>query len=205
MPGSIRRTRIFVDYWNFQLSWNSASRGARCDWRALPGAMIGAANQVLAEVGSSDVLELEETLLYASVDPTTDANLRRWLHSFVDRLPGWRVEVRDRRPQSTAIHCRACGHDSDKCPSCGEQYVARVEKGVDAAIVTDLLSLAYQDTLDVAIIVSSDSDFVPPVKRVQERGTKIINAGWRGRGHELKAACWASVDLDTLIPALSRS
>jgi len=56
----------------------------------------------------------------------------------------------------------------------------------------------------VALLVSSDSDFVPAVKRVQEKGLKVINAAWRGKGHELKAACWASFDLDTIAAAIYR-
>ncbi|MFL6127975.1 MAG: NYN domain-containing protein [Mycobacteriales bacterium] len=82
--------------------------------------------------------------------------------------------------------------------------MGRPEKGVDAAIVTDLLSLAWQDAFDVAVLVSSDADFVPAVERVQEKGLKVINAAWQGKGHELKAACWASFDLDTIASTIRR-
>ncbi|HVQ91878.1 MAG TPA: NYN domain-containing protein [Mycobacteriales bacterium] len=75
---------------------------------------------------------------------------------------------------------------------------------MDAAIVTDLLSLAWQNAFDVAVLLSSDADFVPAVERIQEKGLKVINAGWQGKGHELRAACWASFDLDGLIAAVSR-
>jgi len=119
-----RRTRLFIDYWNFQLTWNSRSQGANCDWRALPLTALGAAGAVLASVGLSEPLELEETLLYASVDPQEEAKLRRWLDTFVNRLPSWRVTVRERRPQPRSLHCRACGHDSEKCPTCGQRYVS---------------------------------------------------------------------------------
>jgi uncharacterized LabA/DUF88 family protein len=82
--------------------------------------------------------------------------------------------------------------------------VSKPEKGVDAAIVTDMLSLAWQNAYDVAVLVSSDADFVPAVERVQERGLKVINAGWAGKGHELKAACWGSFDLDTVTATICR-
>jgi len=114
------------------------------------------------------------------------------------------VTVRERRPQVRVIHCRACGYDAEKCPSCSERYVAKPEKGVDAAIVTDLLSLAWQEAFDVAILMSSDADFIPAVERVQEKGLKVINAAWRGKGHELKSACWASFDLDAVVATICR-
>lgn len=177
-----RRTRIFIDFWNFQLSWNATMNPKNCDWRALPAAVLKASSSVLGTVGLTDPLDLEETLLYASVDPVGEAALRGWLTGTIERLPSWRVSIRDRRPQPRRIHCRNCRSTTSACPNCHQQYVAKPEKGVDAAIVTDMLSLAWQETYDVAVLVSSDADFVPAVERVQERGLKVINAGWTARG-----------------------
>ncbi|MHB8340254.1 MAG: NYN domain-containing protein [Mycobacteriales bacterium] len=82
--------------------------------------------------------------------------------------------------------------------------VGKVEKGVDTAIATDLLTLAWQRDYDVAVLVTSDADFVPAVERIQDRGLKVINAGWRNKGHELKKASSASFDIDTIAEALRR-
>lgn len=79
-----------------------------------------------------------------------------------------------------------------------------VEKGVDTAIVTDLFSLAWQNAFDVAVIVSSDADFVPAAIRLQERGLKIVNAAWGGHGHHLAKACWGSFLLDEVLSRLVR-
>jgi uncharacterized LabA/DUF88 family protein len=78
------------------------------------------------------------------------------------------------------------------------------EKGVEAALITDLYELAAADALDVAVLVSSDSDFVFPVVALQGRGVKVVNAAWRGAGQELARASWSTVDLDELIPQLVR-
>jgi uncharacterized LabA/DUF88 family protein len=78
------------------------------------------------------------------------------------------------------------------------------EKGVEAALITDLYELAWSDALDVAIVVSSDSDFVFPVVGLQGRGIKVVNAAWRGAGQEIARAAWATLDLDELIPRLVR-
>jgi uncharacterized LabA/DUF88 family protein len=78
------------------------------------------------------------------------------------------------------------------------------EKGVEAALITDLYELAAADAVNVAVLVSSDSDFVFPVVGLQGRGVKVVNAAWRGAGQELARASWSAIDLDELIPGLVR-
>ncbi len=90
------------------------------------------------------------------------------------------------------------------CPRCDAAFKRAPEKGIDAAIATDLLSLAWEGVLDVAVLVSGDSDFVPAVERIQEKGLKVVNATWRNHGHELAHACWASFDLDSVVRRLVR-
>lgn len=201
---SARRVRVFIDFWNFQLSWNDASSGAKCDWRALPGAILGATADVLKTVQILDPLDLEETLLYASVDPERDGNLRNWLNNTVDRFPSWRVSVLERRPRPKQLHCRHCGETTSQCPRCQTAFVGKPEKGVDSTLVTDMLSLAWQGAFDIAVLVSSDADFVPAVERIQASGLKVINAAWASKGHHLKAACWGSFDLNESISSLVR-
>lgn len=200
------RVRIFIDFWNFQLNWNDRMGvGKNCDWRALPIALLEQTNDILKSAGG--VLEmgvLEETLLYASVNPERDAKLRSWLENTIDRFPSFRVKVSERRLQRKTVHCRHCGVEIDACADCGQAYTVMVEKGVDTAIVTDLLSLAWQDAFDVAVIVSSDADFVPAAQNLQERGLKVINASWSGHGHHLAKACWGSFNLDDVAPRILR-
>ncbi len=43
-----------------------------------------------------------------------------------------------------------------------------VEKKVDIKIAIDIISLAYENAYDTAILVSGDGDFVPVVKKVKE-------------------------------------
>lgn len=147
---------------------------------------------------------LEETLVYASVEARQDPNLKNWLDNFLDRQPSFRVITRERQSRPVRIHCRACGAETEHCPACGATFRRAVEKGIDAAIVTDLLSLAWQGAFDAAVLVSSDADFVPAVTRIQEKGLKVVNAGWARHGHELKKACWASFDIDTIASEVYR-
>lgn len=91
------------------------------------------------------------------------------------------------------------------CGECGEAPTWAPEKGVDAAIVTDLLSLGSEERFDVAILLSSDADHIPAVEWVQGRGLKVINATWAGHGFDLARTCWASFELDTVMPLIRRS
>lgn len=198
------RARVFVDFWNFQLAWNHATSKARCNWTKLPQVLVSEAGRLLADVGVDGDLSLEETIVHASVEPTDDRALGKWLKDFLDRQPSFDVKVRERRSRAKSIHCRQCNTTTAACPGCGAPYVGRPEKGVDAALVTDLLALAWQGSYDVAVLVSSDADFVPAVEHVQNKGLKVINAGWRSSGHELKQASWASFDLDGVTTRLVR-
>jgi len=199
------RVRVFVDFWNFQLAWNAHMRPQNCDWRALPGALLAEARLIMEPMGVTEQLTIEETHVYASVDAKEGGSLRGWLLGTLDRFPSYSVKVRERRPRQKTIHCRHCRAEFSKCASCGEQYMPSAEKGVDAAIVTDLLALAHQRAYDLAILVSSDADFVPAVEHLQSTGgVRVINAGWAGQGHELKRTCWASFDLNRVAPKVCR-
>lgn len=198
-------TRIFVDFWNFQLNWNDRTDQAPCDWTVLPSVLLKESEKLLAAAGSTDDLVLDETLVYASVKPGEgDAKLRGWLTGFLDRQPSFRVKVRDRRVRVGGIWCNSCQTEIVACPRCNTAFRRSSEKGIDAAIATDLLSLAWEGVLDVAVLVSGDSDFVPAVERIQERGLKVVNATWRRYGHELAHSCWASFDLDSVVDRLVR-
>lgn len=201
------RVRLFVDFWNYQLHYNQQmGPSARCDWSRLPAAFVAAAEQTLNAAGVGEPLALEETRVYASYNPSRaeDVRLRTWLSNFLDRQPSFRVFVTQRKDKSATFRCRDCGQVFGTCPACGEPLVRSREKGVDTAIVTDMLSLAWESAFDVAILVSADADMIPCVQRIQEKGLKVINATWPGLGFDLAKACWASFDARTVAQRLLR-
>lgn len=202
------RASIFIDFWNFQLCWNETTgRGVGCDWFVLPRELLKATDKVLEQAGAPVGLTLEQTLVHASVKtPATagDAKLREWLTNVLDMQPSYDVKIRERRRRPRPVYCAECGETTERCPGCGAVYRSAAEKGVDAAMVTDLLSLAWQDAYDVAILVSGDADYIPAVEYVQDQGRKVINAAWNRHAHELKRKCWGSFSLDRLVPALTR-
>lgn len=199
------RLRLFIDFWNFQINWNERSNQALCDWKSLPTALAREAQARLNAAGLGQPT-LEETRVYASYEPANpkDAKLRQWLTNFLDRQPGVRVFQAERHWRRRAIHCRGCDSNIVNCPSCQAPIGRASEKAIDSLIVTDLINLAWEGAYDVALLVSSDRDFVPAVDLLQRKNFKVVNACWSGQGNELARVCWASFPLDGLIAGLTR-
>jgi NYN domain-containing protein len=197
------RTSIFIDFWNFSLQWRNRAYGERIDWTRVPSALLAESERQLQSAGSGDMLHLEETLVYASYDEDdAGRKLKGWLDAFLDKQPRFRVTTRVRRSKARSVYCRSCEHSIEKCPHCEEILRWAPEKGVDTSIVTGLLSLAGERAFDAALLVSSDTDYLPAVESLQARGFKVINATWANHGHELARACWASFELDSIVPDL---
>jgi hypothetical protein len=196
------KVRIFVDFWNFQLSWNQyhARRGhdrleCRVPWEsALAKTLVTKANPTGLYVG---------THVYASIDPNNpaDRKLNGFFHA-MDGFDGYNVTVKERRPAS-AVHCKNCKKEISICPECKALLKRTVEKGIDATLLTDLIRSAFDDIYDQAILITEDSDFVPAVKFIQERWNKqIVHAYFRGKSDELRNACWKHVFIDDLMSDL---
>jgi uncharacterized LabA/DUF88 family protein len=201
---SQERVRLFIDFWNFQLSWNEcqtkAGRGkdeARIPWELLlPKVLVERANPKGVYVG---------THVYASIDPRNehDKKLHRFLHA-MDGFPGYNVIVKERRPASP-VKCtnEQCRRGIITCPFCNVALRRTVEKGIDTSLVTDLIRSAFDNTYDQAILITEDSDFVPAVQFIQERWTKqIIHVFFRGKSDELRNACWKHLFFDDLMSDL---
>ena len=191
--------RIFVDYWNFQLNWNERAGEARCNWLALPTALMEAVRRLP---------DLEDTLyhgiqIYASVDPGNE-NLLNWLETFLDRQPGFEVRIARMVRRQRGLRCTHCGFEMEACPECGEPFTVGTSKGLTTAMVCDMLSLAFDGRCDLPVIVTSDTELIPAVEMLRRRGVRVIHAGWRDTGHDLSRAAWASIELDALIPGLVR-
>jgi uncharacterized LabA/DUF88 family protein len=173
-------------------------RQAGCDWRRLPQRCLEAVRGIVVDdMGQDEVFHLDEIRVYASYNPAreADVNLKRWLDTFLNAQPGYRVMVAERKDAASSYYCRACGKTMSVCPACSVPMVRSREKGIDTAIVTDLLSLAWEGSYDLAVLISADADMIPAVLRVQEKGLKVVNARWPGSGFDLAKSCWASFDL----------
>ena len=60
----------------------------------------------------------------------------------------------------------------------------------DIHLAVDMVKLAYNNAYDTAVLVSSDGDFVPAIKSIQEIGKKVENIGFKTKfSWHLKQEC----------------
>ena len=156
------RARIFVDFWNLQLNINENKGSSyRLDWTKISPFLV---TQSEALTGTS--LHFEETIVYLSYDPQTShgRGLRNWAINVLDHFPGIRVIDKARKAKHPPV-CTNCHKTITHCPHCSVKLKGTVEKGIDTAIVTDMISLAWANAWDVAILISSDRDYIPYLNR----------------------------------------
>jgi uncharacterized LabA/DUF88 family protein len=82
--------------------------------------------------------------------------------------------------------------------------VSSGEKGVDTLIVTDMIRLAWENAYDMAVLASSDRDLIPAVKYLDQKGKKVVHAGFREIGSDLARSSWASFDISPKIAEIIR-
>jgi len=75
----------------------------------------------------------------------------------------------------------------------------KTEKGVDVKLAIDLLSLAYNNKYDIAILISNDSDFVPAVKEVQILNKKVYNVSFPAtKCYHLNRICDKTIKINSI-------
>ena len=202
-PGN--RVRLFIDNSNMDLTMRGKCREQGTswggfDWQKLPQWLVDQA----AAVCGLDWASYEGAHVYVSHDPRDSGfdGLRGWVR-WLDLQPGIQVVLKELRRKDPPT-CRFCRKLITPCPHCGEEHRPRVEKGVDTAMVTDMIRLAWQNAYDIAVLVTSDSDFVPVVELLDQRGLKVVQAGFPPTGAHLRSSCWASFDMSAHRRAFER-
>ena len=188
------RARVFIDFWNFTLTMKGIDPVFRVDWSTLGPALARAA---VTKVDAAATGEYQGLNVYGSYDPNGDADrrLHRWATTVVARFPGVSVSFAQRQRKRFPPRCPVCHADVATCPSCGRDMRGTEEKGVDVRMATDMIRLAWADNYDIAVLVSSDRDFVPVAEFLDTRGIKVIHGAFPPRGADLTRSCWGSFDL----------
>jgi hypothetical protein len=200
---SRQRVRIFVDFWNFTIALGNWRSGFQLDWKKF-GPWVAKKAGDVAQI--ADPVSFGGLHVYMSYDPNKpdgDAKLKNWAVSTLDHFPGVQVKLLERKVKS-APKCPYCQTRVDRCASCGRSMKGTVEKGVDTALVTDMIRLAWEDAYDLAVLISSDRDFIPAVEFLNQKGRRVINAYFPPRGAELAAKCWGNVHLVPAIAEIER-
>jgi uncharacterized LabA/DUF88 family protein len=191
------RVRGFVDFWNFQLGIQEAiGKNFHLDWKELGPWLTRKAAELTLAAGQYGRMRYEGLHVYLSYNPKKpeDTKLRHWATNTLDRFPGVQVTAAERKPKNPP-KCPACHKEIAACSYCNASMTGTVEKGIDTAMVTDMIRLAWEGSYEVAVVVSSDRDFIPAVEFLDKKGLKIIHAGFPPKGSDLATSCWASLDL----------
>jgi len=99
------RFRIFVDFWNLQLTLNErvaeedgvAETRIKIDWVKLPNILVREAARILAVSDFS----YDGMIVFTSYNAKTQEGKKyhKWLTNFLDRQPGIQVKCYERRPK----------------------------------------------------------------------------------------------------------
>lgn len=79
------------------------------------------------------------------------------------------------------------------------------EKGVDILIATDLIRMAWENSYDIAVLVSSDSDLVPCVEYLTGTEKRLVQARFAPYGAAIASVSTSSVDLTPLKSEILRN
>jgi len=151
MTGPRGRTICFID--NSYIFRGSYKHQWRVDFRKLVEALAkdGAIWQTYFFASEEDPPNSDQTNLYKY--------LRLALHFEVNLYPLRKRQMR--------------------CNACGNEWSSYSEKAAAIGMATTLVSLAYNNAFDSAILVTGDSDFLDPIRTVKNLGKKVELAAWR--------------------------
>ena len=121
----------------------------------------------------------------ASLDISIDSSKYWEQQKFFDKLR--------KIPDFNVVLCRMRKHKKDG------KFSFDV-KGDDVYLAVDLVSGAYENLYDTAIIISGDEDFVPAIQKAQKLNKKVINAFFKSTSSNyLNNICNESICMDKII------
>ncbi len=190
------RVRVFLDYWNYELSMRTAEKRFKTDWGKIGPVLVEAAAKI---VKSARPTEFQGLNFYGSYGLTEkEGRFNQWATNFVNTQPGVSVHMVRRQKKRAHPKCPMCHYSIKICPKCKADTRGTEEKGIDVRMATDMVKLAWEDNYDVAVLVSSDEDFVPVAEFLEDRGIKVIHGAFPPKGHRLSICCWGRMDIRKL-------
>ena len=182
MDSSIKRSMVFIDAANLNGAWQTYCKR----FNQMPKISYSALLETIT--AGTDFFR---GYLYDATPVPTPAKRQ----SFFDRLRNFGITVVTKELRYKSVTCKHCGVTDSDIP---------YQKGVDVAIVTDIMSLAFEDAYDVAVVVSGDNDFVDAINCVKRKGKIVWLASFRNSlGTEAMRAADRVIILDDLFSSIA--
>ena len=182
------KVMMFIDGSNLFLGCSDYKQGYKIDMIKLRDKLVGDRNLIRAyyygaKPTKGDKKQIEKQMKF---------------YHFLEHS-GFKVTVLPLRSRKYKHKCTKCGYvqNIDK----------QIEKGVDVALVIDMLILGIPRYYDTAILVTGDLDFMRGIEELQRRGIKVEVAYFRkvGISEELVRCVDKFVDLEEIAKDLKRS
>lgn len=200
------RAHVFVDHWNFALAQRRvaiARHGSawRIDWTRLPQWLVGEAEAAL----HLDYLEYAGTTVFTSFNPANPRSVqhRNWATGWLGRQPGVEVVIHEQQ-RGRPPRCPTCNREAPECGYCGSEMAGYQEKRVDTDLAVRIVEAACRRKIEVAILLTSDSDLVPAADAARRAGCQVVQAGFPPGGRRLRKRCDAVIDIDAGRDEISR-
>ena len=145
---AMRRTTFFIDGFNLYHALNNVERLHRYKW-------LDFSRLVRCYVSGNDVIE---DIYYFTA-------LANWNTAKVQRH---KVLLQAQRACGVKVVYGMFKKVDKACRLCHREYQTYEEKMTDVNIAVSLLSLAFQDRYDKAILISGDTDLVPAIEAVEK-------------------------------------
>lgn len=179
----MRRVAVFIDGGYLGKCVASQVPGSRIDYEALVKYVIGSDSPLVRAY-------YYDCLPYISNTPTEEEKERlakkMGFLGYLEQIP--RVQVRSGKVKPKAITGEAMVDGRMRSVTIRDFQ----QKGVDVALAVDLVRLASKGRIDVACIMTGDSDFVPVIDIVKDEGVLVrlfYCAGWN-----VAPDLWRAVD-----------
>jgi len=178
VPELPMRTMAFIDAGQFRpgviMNRLDLSNGRRFDWKLFKSLLERKAGT-----------KLHDAFYFDSID---DASLERQtgFHQFLRNELCFQLQLTGLKDKRR------------KCPECSSIYTEQEQKGVDVSLVITMLTLAYANSFDQALLCTGDGDFAPLVSRIRKLlGKRVVIFGWRGGiAPQLRDAAYDTVVLN---------
>ncbi len=129
---------------------------------------------------------------YDSVEEPLDSKKQ----SFFDFLRSLSVTIVTKKLKHKSIECKHCKKRDVNIP---------YQKGVDVALVTEVMSLANENAYEIAILVSGDNDFVDAINYIKSKGKKVWVVSFLNcLGEDTMRAADKCIQLDKLFTNITK-